>query len=176
MNRNPGPIRKCLSRMALTNYEPRIAIVYASVTGNTKAVAEILQEIGLSKGMEVELWSVTDFPLSELSRYDAVLVGTYTWGSGEIPKEMHGLFEAFESSEQPGLVTAVFGTGDSFFAEFCGAVDRFRDMLFVKTDLAATLKIELAPQETDVSRCEKLMASLLKRLAVFSWKADGYRA
>jgi flavodoxin I len=153
--------------MASTNYEPRIAIVYTSVTGNTEAVAEILQEIGIAKGVAMELWAINDFALTELSRYDAVLVGTYTWGSGEIPKEMHGLFEAFENLGRPGLVTAVFGTGDSFFAEFCGAVDRFRDMLFVHTELAATLKIELAPQETDIVRCEKLLASIGNRLAVF---------
>ncbi|QDY45248.1 flavodoxin [Planococcus glaciei] len=160
--------------MALTNYEPRIAIVYASVTGNTKAVAEILQEICISEGLEVELRSVNDFSSTELSRYDAVLVGTYTWGSGEIPKEMHRLFEAFESPNRTGLVTAVFGTGDSFFAEFCGAVDRFRDMLFVQTDLAATLKIELVPQEADIIRCEKLIASVTKRLPAFPRYIGGY--
>ena len=160
--------------MASTNYEPRIAIVYASVTGNTEAVAEILQEICLSKGLEVELWPINAFSLSELSRYDAVLVGTYTWGSGEIPKEMHGLFEAFEHLGSNRIITAVFGTGDSFFAEFCGAVDRFRDMLFVQTDLAATLKIELAPQETDVVRCEKLVASVENKLSVFPGERSGY--
>ncbi|KOF10288.1 flavodoxin [Planococcus glaciei] len=151
--------------MASTNYEPRIAIVYASVTGNTKAVAEILQKICISEGLEVELRSVNDFSSTELSRYDAVLVGTYTWGSGEIPKEMHSLFEAFESSNRTGLVTAVFGTGDSFFAEFCGAVDRFRDMLFVHTELAATLKIELAPQTADWERCIKCVASVMRKLS-----------
>ncbi|MDN7245330.1 flavodoxin domain-containing protein [Planococcus shenhongbingii] len=156
--------------MALTNYEPRIAVVYASVTGNTKAVAEILQEICAAKELEVELWPVNSFPLSGLSRYDAVFVGTYTWGSGEIPKEMRGLFGEFESLERKGIVTAVFGTGDSFFAEFCGAVDRFRDMLYVHTDLAATLKIELAPQNTDIARCEKLIASVINRLSRFSCK------
>lgn len=160
--------------MASTNYEPRIAIVYASVTGNTEAVAEILQEICLSKGLEVELWPINAFSLSKLSRYDAVLVGTFTWGSGEIPKEMHRLFEAFEHLGNNRIITAVFGTGDSFFAEFCGAVDRFRDMLFVQTDLAATLKIELAPQETDVVRCEKLVASVENKLAVFPGEISGY--
>ena len=122
----------------------------------------------------MELWPVIDFQPAELLRYDAVLVGTYTWGSGEIPKEMHGLFEAFESPNRTGLVTAVFGTGDSFFAEFCGAVDRFRDMLFVQTELAATLKIELTPQEADIIRCEKLIASVTKRLPAFPRYMGGY--
>lgn len=147
--------------MASTNYKPRIAIVYASSTGNTKAVAEILQHICSETQMPVSIFAINDFSLAELSRYDVVVVGTYTWGSGEIPKELRGLFTAFEERGHKNLVTAVFGTGDSCYAHFCGAVDRFRDMLYVQTDLAATLKIELLPQPTDYIRCRKLIAAIL---------------
>ena len=146
--------------MASTNYKPRVAIVYASATGNTKAAAEILQHIYREMQVPVVVYAIKDFPLSELSRYDVVIVGTYTWGSGEIPKELRGLFTAFEELGKKKLVTAVFGTGDSCYAEFCGAVDRFRDMLFVHTDLAATLKVELMPQDLDYPRFEKLAASI----------------
>lgn len=149
--------------MDSTNYKPKIAIVYASVTGNTEAAAKILLDICRGKGLETELWPINDFPLTQLSRYDIVLVGTYTWGSGEIPRELYSLFGAFETLGRKHLVTAVFGTGDSFFAEFCGAVNRFRDMLFVQTALAATLKIELQPQEADKIRCERFVESVLKK-------------
>ncbi|PSL40175.1 flavodoxin I [Planomicrobium soli] len=150
--------------MGLTNCKRKVAIVYASVTGNTEAVAGILRAIAQEKLLEVSVWKVEEFSLAELPHYDAVLIGTYTWGSGELPREMRSLFEAFERLDRKELVTAVFGTGDSFFAEFCGAVNRFRDMLFVHTDLAATLKIELAPQEKDYIRCEKFTESVLKKL------------
>ncbi|WP_416143670.1 flavodoxin domain-containing protein [Planococcus koreensis] len=146
--------------MASTNYKPRVAIVYASATGNTKAAAEILQHICHETQVPVSIFAINDFPLAELSRYDVVVVGTYTWGSGEIPKELRGLFTAFEELGHKKLVTAVFGTGDSCYAEFCGAVDRFRDMLFVHTELAATLKVELMPQDLDYPRFEKLAASI----------------
>lgn len=150
--------------MDSTSCKKKVAIVYASATGNTQAVAEILTAIARLKPLVIDVWKVEDFPLAELSRCDAVLVGTYTWGSGEIPREMHRLYEAFESLGRKDLVTGVFGTGDSFFPEFCGAVDRFRDMLFVHTDLAATLKVELMPQDKDYQRCEKLMTSIVARL------------
>lgn len=150
--------------MDSTNCKPKIAIIYASVTGNTETAAKTLLEICQAKGLETRLWPIKDFPVAELSRCDIVLVGTYTWGSGEIPKEMHGLFQLFEAFCRKELVTAVFGTGDSFFAEFCGAVDRFRDMLFVQTDLAAVLKIELRPQDQDRLRCEKLIDCAIQRL------------
>ncbi|QHJ70052.1 flavodoxin domain-containing protein [Planococcus halotolerans] len=150
--------------MGLMNCDQRIAIVYASVTGNTQAVAEVLAECFQAKGFLPEVHEVSNFNANELKRYDIVVVGTYTWGSGEIPAEMRKLFEAFEKLERPELVTAVFGTGDSFFAEFCGAVNRFRDMLYVHTNLAATLKIELMPQETDLVRCEKFVEAVGRRL------------
>ncbi|ANU21953.1 flavodoxin domain-containing protein [Planococcus donghaensis] len=146
--------------MALTSYKPRTAIVYTSVTGNTEHLAEMLQTALLNQGIPVELYRVEEFLLDELPYFAQVLIGTYTWGSGEIPKEMYGLYQAIEQLGNKELQTAVFGTGDRFFAEFCGAVDRFRDMLYVKTLLIASLKVELMPQPKDVIRCEKLVALL----------------
>lgn len=150
--------------MASTNCKKKIAIVYTSVTGNTKAVADMLNELMPAEQFEVELWKIEEFPFVELSRCDALLIGTYTWGSGEIPKEMQTLYEAIENLGRKNLITAVFGTGDSFFAEFCGAVNRFRDMLYVHTTLAATLKIELAPELKDRERLDKLIECVLKKL------------
>lgn len=151
--------------MVSTNYKPEIAIVYTSVTGNTEAAAIILQDAAAARSLNIKMWTVQDFPISEIPHCDAILVGTYTWGKGEIPKEMDSLFEAFERLNRKELVTGVFGTGDSFFADYCGAVDQFRDMLFVHTSLAATLKIELAPQEKDIEKCRKFVESVIKCLA-----------
>ncbi|MGB6406286.1 MAG: flavodoxin domain-containing protein [Planococcus donghaensis] len=147
--------------MALTNFKSRTAIVYASVSGNTEHLAEMLQTAMLNREIPVELYRIDEFSLEELPCFDSVIIGTYTWGSGEIPEEMHKLYQAIEQLGNKELRTAVFGTGDSFFAEFCGAVDRFRDMLYVKTSLIASLKVELMPQPKDVIRCEKL-AALIK--------------
>ncbi|MBT2571084.1 flavodoxin family protein [Planococcus sp. ISL-110] len=155
--------------MALTNFNPKLTIVYASVTGNTEQLAEMLQEAALSQGLETNLYRVEEFPLSELPSCEVVLIGTYTWGSGEIPEEMRRLYQAIEGLDNKELRTAAFGTGDSFFAEFCGAVDHFRDMLYVKTQLLATLKVELMPQPSDRRRCEKLV-ELIK---VFPLKTTG---
>lgn len=143
--------------MALMNSNPRLAIVYSSVTGNTEQLAEMVQEAAQNQGITIELYPVDEFPFSQLQWLDGVMIGTYTWGSGEIPEEMHSLYQAIEKLGRKELRTAVFGTGDSFFAEFCGAVDRFRDMLYTQTKLVATLKVELMPQPSDEARCEKLI-------------------
>ncbi|WP_160725781.1 flavodoxin domain-containing protein [Bacillus sp. USDA818B3_A] len=141
----------------------KIAIVYASVTGNTKDLAGVIYRNFLPYSKNVQLYQVEDFPIENLKRFEAVAIGTYSWGDGEIPKEMWKLYHAFEKLENKELVTAVFGTGDSFYPKYCGAVDLFRDMLYVHTTLAATLKVELVPQIQDYHRSQRFVESIVKK-------------
>jgi flavodoxin I len=155
--------------MDLTNCNFSVAIVYASVSGNTKELAEELYQIFLTKSVQVSIYNIEEFSASDLCHYHAVVIGTYTWGNGEIPKEMRKLYQAFESLNRKGIITAVFGTGDSCYPMFCGAVDQFRDMLYVHTNLAATLKVELRAQEQDLQRCKKFVEALLLRASINSY-------
>jgi flavodoxin I len=148
--------------MALMNY--KVAIVYTSVTGNTTEVAQILYEMCKLYFHDVSLYRVNEFQRERLGEFDSVIIGTYTWGNGEIPNEMVTLYKAFEAFSKKSLVTGVFGTGDSFYSSYCGAVDEFRDMLYVHTTLAVTLKIELLPQLKDIERCNRFVESVAKRL------------
>lgn len=148
--------------MALMNC--KLAIVYTSVTGNTEEVASILYQASILNFNHVSLYTVTQFPRINLEEFDAVLIGTYTWGNGEIPREMLAVYKAFELVNKKNLVTGVFGTGDSFYPNFCGAVDEFKNMLYVHTNLAATLKIELMPQVGDLKRCYQFVGSIAHRL------------
>ena len=132
----------------------KAALIYSSVTGNTEEVVRKLTNVWNHRA-PLDVYPVKDFCIQTLNEYDAIMIGTYTWGDGEIPQEMQPLYEAFETQEVKHIRTAVFGTGDSFYPNFCGAVDKFRDMLFVQTTLLATLKIELAPQSSDEKRIEK---------------------
>lgn len=143
----------------------KIAIVYSSRTGNTEELVNYLYEFFLIRFFNVELIQVDQFPPSRLTEYDAVVIGTYTWGDGQIPSEMLSLYEAFENQEVKHLLTGVVGTGDRFYSQFCGAVDEFRDMLYVQTDLAVTLKIELSPQRGDMERCHKFVELMLERMS-----------
>jgi flavodoxin I len=141
-----------------------IAIVYSSKTGNTEELVYLLQELFAEKQIVVNMYRVEQFPISELNRLDAIVVGTYTWGNGEIPNEMLPLYRTFESHNGKDLVTGIVGTGDSGYPSFCGAVDEFRDMLFVQTHLTATLKIEVQPQAKDVDRCRKFVDLVVERV------------
>lgn len=138
----------------------RIAIVYHSGSGNTKALAE---EIA-TKLPEAELFRVTEFDMDTLTDYDGLLIGTYTWADGDIPRRLLPLYAAIEEMNTDHLVTAVFGTGETGYRHFCGAVDSFRDMLNVHTQLVATLKVEQKYQEADLERIEKLCKIIRNKL------------
>ena len=146
----------------MTNYKPTIAIVYASATGHTECLARMVVDAFVRQGLQPDVFRVKEFNLSKLSRYDIVLVGTYTWMNGEIPKQLHGLYEAMEQQDKTPI-TGVFGTGDRCFATYCGAVDLFRDMLHATTVLAATLKVEQMPSADDSLRCDAFAESVLTK-------------
>ena len=141
----------------------KLAIVYTSVTGNTKELAEEIYRCFRKKSIDTTMYSIDEFQ-EPLTQFNAVVIGTYTWGNGEIPKEMRKLFEAFEAHACKEITTAVFGTGDSCYPHYCGAVDLFRDMLYVHTNLAATLKVELRLQPNDRGRCQRFAESILNRM------------
>jgi len=141
----------------------KAAIIYTSKTGNTEELAFSLFEI-LYHCTHTELYRIERFPLDKLSEYEVIIIGTYTWGMGEIPSEMMTLYKWIEQEDVNHLTTAVFGTGDRFYPNFCGAVDEFRDMLYVYTNLAVTLKVELSPQSSDRQKCEKFADILMNRV------------
>ncbi len=141
----------------------KAAIIYTSKTGNTEELALELRT-HFSRRIHTDLFTIDRFPLSQLHEYEVIIIGTYTWGDGEIPLEMMALYQWIEREETDSLTTAVFGTGDSFYPNFCGAVDEFRDMLYVHTNLAATFKVELAPQAGDREKCKRFVEIVMNRL------------
>jgi flavodoxin I len=142
----------------------KLAIVYSSKTGNTEEVVHLIQQLFLMNQLEVTLFRVEEFPIDDLPNYHAVVIGTYTWGNGDIPQEMLELYSAFETQDVKRVLTGVIGTGDSGYPIFCGAVDKFKDMLYVQTNLIVTLKIEVSLQMKDIDRCGRFVDIFLDRL------------
>jgi flavodoxin I len=138
----------------------RIAIVYHSGGGNTHALAK---EIA-SRIPEAELYRVRDFDISTLSEYDGLIVGSYTWGDGNIPRRMLSFYRSLEDMDISHLKTAVFGTGETSYQYYCQAVNDFRDMLYARSQLMATLKVEQMLQESDLPRIQKLCNIIYEKM------------
>lgn len=143
----------------------KIAIVYSSKTGNTEELAQRIFQLFLNKNVMVSLFRIEQFRVRDLSQFAAIVIGTYTWGNGEIPQEMMELYRAFETQDVKKVLTGVIGTGDSGYPKFCGAVDEFKNMLYVHTDLIATLKVEVSLQMKDIDRCSRFVTIFLDQLS-----------
>lgn len=142
----------------------KIALVYTSKTGNTEELAQILFQLFLKRNCDITLYRIEQFPLMEIKQFDGIVLGTYTWGNGEIPCEMLDLYRGFEIQDVKNVLTGVVGTGDSGYPKYCGAVDGFRDMLYEQTELAVTLKVELSPQLQDIKRCKRFVEIFIDRM------------
>jgi flavodoxin I len=138
-----------------------ILLVYHSITGNTKTLAEWIEFELRTAGLAVEKYALEDVPPQKLQGADSLILGTYTWGNGEMPEQLQRFTEKIHLELNENIVTGAFGTGDSFYPYFCGAVDRLKDIFFEKTDLAVTMKVELLPQPDDRIKCRKF-AELIK--------------
>lgn len=130
-------------------------IAYASMTGNTEEIAELIAEGVRQAGHEAELKAAYDCSAQELLSYDGFLLGVYTWGDGEVPDEFLDFYEELDELDLSGKKTAIFGSGDTSYTLFCGAVDLVETK--VKERGAAivqeSLKIEFNPLDDEKESC-----------------------
>jgi flavodoxin I len=140
-----------------------IAVVYLSRTGNTEKLARWIAEEIKRTGLSVELFRLEEFDQENIDKLEGLAAGTFTWGSGDVPENFLPLLDRISEKERD-LVTGVFGTGDSFYPHFCGAVMQMQKIFFSSTYLAASLKVELAPQQQDRERCRKFAEVFKQRI------------
>lgn len=142
----------------------KVAIVYCSNTGNTKEVALGLSAAFQRAGCKVDVYGHNEFYESILHEYDAVILGTYTWGDGELPTKFKPVLEKFCNDDIRDLVTGAFGTGETCYPIFCGAVDECAVTLEAYTNFAVTLKVEQSPQQSDMDKFPVFVNHILKEL------------
>ncbi|KZR57540.1 hypothetical protein A3781_19810 [Bacillus badius] len=107
---------------------------------------------------------MVEFDVNDLAAYDGLILGTYTWGDGDLPARVDNFLLNLKQVDTSHLVTAVFGTGETNYREFCGGVDILRDYLKDTSNLAVTLKVEQLYQDTDLPRIDKFCELFNKRL------------
>ena len=88
----------------------RVGIIYGSTTGNTDSAAQILKDSLQGLG-EVETQDIADRGTGSLADYDLIVLGSSTWGDGEMQDDWEGL-ESLEGIDLTGKMVAVFGMGD----------------------------------------------------------------
>lgn len=128
---------------------PLAKIVYASMTGNTEACADIVADKLEELGFEVELDECTSVDADDMADADLCIVGTYTYGDGELPDEIVDFYEELAEVDLSGKIYGCFGSGDTFYDDFCICVDMF-EAQFEK-------QVQLKEQSSFVSICHLKM-------------------
>ncbi len=89
----------------------KIAIIYGSSTDHTKSVAE---EIANRLGeFSPEVKNVADCSAEDFTAPDFLILGTSTWGCGDLQDDWADMIDRLGSADLSGKQIALFGLGDS---------------------------------------------------------------
>ena len=110
---------------------PSLTILYASVGGNARAVAEELAAGANTRGLASRLVSADQYRVRDLAKEKLLYLVVSTQGEGEPPESAHELFRYLKGKKPPKLDSldyAIFGLGDSsyeFFNQAAKDLDRY---------------------------------------------------
>lgn len=100
----------------------KIGIFYGSSTGTCEELAGMIADrLGVDKG---DVHSADRLSADLVARYDVLLLGTSTWGDGELQDDWYDGIRVLNSSDLTGKDVALFGCGDSesYADTFCDAM------------------------------------------------------
>ncbi|UTL74160.1 flavodoxin [Bacillus halotolerans] len=127
----------------------KILLVYATMSGNTEAMADLIEKGLREAEAEVDRFEAMDIDDADLfNDYEHIILGTYTWGDGDLPDEFLDLAEEMEALDFTGKTCAVFGSGDTAYEYFCGAVDTLEEKIKERGGeiVLPSVKVEMNPE------------------------------
>ena len=85
-------------------------IVYASMTGNTEEIADIVAKKLEELGHTVDVDECTTVDAADFEDADICIVATYTYGDGELPDEIVDFYEDLADLDLSGKIFGVVGS------------------------------------------------------------------
>ncbi len=110
----------------------KTAVFYGSTLGDTERVAKMVAE-----KMGADLFTA-GAGLGELASYDLILLGSSTWGWGELQDDWNTAIDELKEANLSGKKVGVFGTGDQM-----GYSDTYCDALGIIAEAAAEAGAEV---------------------------------
>lgn len=141
----------------------RILIAYLSYSGNTEEIAEYIEEKLEQNSFSVDTLSIGIDYVPDLSVYDYIFLGTFTWDLGSTPDDMKDF--VLEVGYKPDNV-AVFGSGDTQFGGddmFCRAAEKLATFYNSKWP---ALKIEQSPRGSQEVLIDEWLEGVLEDVGV----------
>ena len=152
-------------------------IVFASMTGNTEEIADIVADKFRDLGVEVEVDECTTVDAEDFLEADIAVVATYTYGDGELPDEIVDFYEDLAGLDLNGKIYGVVGSGDTFYDEFCKAVDDF-DRVFAATGAvkgSECVKVDLSAEDEDIEKLEAFAEEVVAKSKEASMELEKIR-
>ncbi len=81
----------------------QIAIGFVSMSGNTEDIVSIIQRELEQHDVNVTITELDQFVGEDLSRFDGLLLGSYTWGDGDLPYEAEDFVEELRDQFLDGM-------------------------------------------------------------------------
>ena len=125
----------------------------------------IAEELGIAAA---DVHDVAGAAADAVQRYDCLLLGSSTWGCGELQDDWFGFLEGLKGQDLSGKSVALFGCGDSsmYPDTFCDAVGILREELAGTGCRFVGLAIDEADSEAVSSEHLKQWIAVLKEEGV----------
>ena len=142
----------------------KVAIVYATTTGNTEQLANAAAEGAKSAGREVSLTTADKGDISEALGADLILLGSPAMGAEQLEESMEDFFSGIEG-QLGGKKVGLFGSYDWGDGQWLRDwTDRLNNAGAVSA--AEALMVHLTPEEADVEQCKAWAASAIKQALI----------
>ena len=118
-----------------------ICVIYGSSTGTCQGLAE---KIGQQLSVQDDgIIDVQNLSADVVNKYDVLILGTSTWGAGEMQDDWYDGVKVLKQAGLQGKTVAVFGCGDSesYSDTFCGGM---AELYNAAKDAGATMLGEVA--------------------------------
>lgn len=123
-------------------------IFFGSTTGNTEQLAgDIAARLGIA---DADIHNVGSSSADDTDAYDTLLLGSSTWGCGDLQDDWYDFLDALAAKDLTGKRVALFGCGDSgsYPDTFCGALGQIYDAL---ASTGCTFVGSYEPRDYDVT-------------------------
>lgn len=143
----------------------KVKIVFASITGNDEDIAYVLTEKFEELGCEVDMSEVSQTDAADFEDSDICVVASYTYDQGIVPDEALDFYDDMQDLDLSGKVYGVCGSGDTFYEDFCRAVDEFGKIFeqVGATRGAQSVKVELDPEQDDIDNLDHFAELIYKK-------------